>query len=76
MKEEWPTISLLDEDHDVEAGEDPEKLLGTEQGNGRDLMPGAPARPIDNEDPNAAENQPEPGQEVRSNPPLGVTKGS
>jgi len=64
MKQEWPTIRLLDENDDAKV----------EREEGRDRMPGAPGHKIENDDPNAAENQPEPGPETVPGTQVGVTK--
>lgn len=60
MKQEWPTITLADENDEVKArgGDD---FPGDERDDGRARTPGAPGRRIENEDPNAAENKPESG---------------
>lgn len=62
MRQAWPSISLNDKDDDPEAQE-PLEAPGKPRANVKPDGPDTPAPEIENTDPNAAENQPEPGQD-------------
>lgn len=67
MKLEWPTITLVPEGVDPNARDD--EFPGNRREEARDRLPGAARPRIENEDPNAAENQPEPGRDPVERPP-------